>query len=90
MQQEADHGIRIHFGSRGHPLVGLSFEHLDSRVRKHGRESVGDVEIPRAFGADLQEHGNVEAREATRVEIVANERAEVSERGLRVRDDRTR
>lgn len=78
-EQDSRHRRCIHFGCRGHPLVGLTGQLLNVHVRKDGRQRIGDVEISRALGADLEHHRDRKVTKALRLEVVPAQRPQVTE-----------
>jgi hypothetical protein len=68
--------------------VRLAREGVDLDLRQNRRKRVGHVEVSRTLGSDLQQHRNVEFREAAGVERVRDERPKISERGWTVGDNR--
>ena len=55
-KQKASDRLGIHLGGRGHPFMCLPGQRLDADIRQDGGEGIGDVEVARAFGADLEQH----------------------------------
>ncbi len=87
LAQEGTKGLGVKLRRRGHGFVSLAGQGSDRRFWQHGRQGVGDVQGARAFGADLQQRRNREARKVFGVELVGGESAEVVERGGRVGED---
>jgi hypothetical protein len=53
-EEKARDRLSIHLGCCGHAFMRLAWQCLDADVRQDGSEGVSDVEVTRAFRADLQ------------------------------------
>ena len=53
-EQKVRDRLGIHLRGCGHPFMRLARQRLDADIRQDGSKSVSDVEIARAFRADLQ------------------------------------
>ena len=61
--------------------MSLSRQLVDLRVGQGSGENVGDVEIARTFGPDLEKYRRIEGAEALGLEVVFTESAKVPKRG---------
>jgi hypothetical protein len=61
---------------------------LDTDIRQDGGERIGDIEIARAFRADLEQHRDAQLTKALGIEVVSAQRAQIAQRCLGVRNDR--
>ena len=77
-QQKVRYRISIHLGCRSHPFVRLARQLFDADIREDGSEGVGDVEVARAFSADLEHHRDSQRTKALGFEVVPTQRTQIT------------
>ena len=68
------------------PSCAWPKQRLDADIREGGGEGGGDIEVARAFGADLEQHRDAQLTKALGLEVVPAQRPQITERGLRIGD----
>src|SRR5688572_5034497 len=88
-QQESPHRFHILLRRRCHSLVRLPLQHLNRRIRQRRCERVGNPQIPRTLRSNLQQHRTLQFAKPLRLEVVAADRPQISQRRLRILKNRS-